>query len=105
MTQTSEAEIQAARFPDGFLPWHKGMIACKQINDDEWLSVIPLTFGRARLCVCDERSASIEHWCMDDPVTALLAWVAWPLPPTKWNRHQRRDRVHECPKVLDPALD
>lgn len=86
-------------FPDGRPEWFCGY-AIKRLPDegeDIWLSVIPLTFGRARLCVCDPGDASIEHWCMDSSEQAIAAWQAWPERPTKWNRHQDRHGHLEWP--------
>lgn len=89
------------RFPDGYEPsWMEGMLCAKRIDNGEWLTVIPLTGGRARLCVAEEGptgSASLEHWCMDNVAIALGWWAAWPHPPLLWNRHQRRDLLLEWP--------
>lgn len=88
-------------FPNGYDPtWMEGMYACRDLGNGEWLSVIPLTLGRARLCVCEPGpmgNASLEHWCMDSPEQAIGAWWDYPELPEHWNRHQRRDRTHEYP--------
>lgn len=34
----------------------------RKVGDDEWLFLIDLTLGRARLCVGNEFNASLEHW-------------------------------------------
>lgn len=87
-------------WPEGRPEWASGYIAGRPLDDEHWLIVIPLTFGRARLNVAEPGyagNASVEHWCMDSPADAIAAWLAWPEPPTGWNRHQRRDGVHEYP--------
>lgn len=88
-------------WPAGRPSWCEGYLAGKPLDDgSEWLIVIPLTFGRARLNVCEPGpagDASLEHWCLDTPADAIAAWLAWPETPARWNRHQRRDRVLEWP--------
>lgn len=84
-------------WPTGQPAWAVGYLAAKPLEDGEWLTVVPLTFGRARLCVSTSGNASLEHWCLDSPAEAIAAWLAWPATPTRWNRHQRRDLVLEWP--------
>lgn len=36
--------------------WQQGYLAVRQLSEDRWLAVMELTFGRARLVVCDEWS-------------------------------------------------
>lgn len=96
-------------WPAGQPSWADGYLAAKPLDDSsEWLTVMPLTFGRARLCVADPGNSSIEHWCLDSPAEAIAAWLAWPDTPTRWNRHQRRDRVLEWPdgrtEPADPVV-
>ena len=93
-------------FPAGYdETWMRGYLAARPLDGDDeglWLVVKPLLLNRARLCVCEpgySGDASIEHWCMDSPIDALIAWGSWPLPPIHWNRHQRRDRTHEYQPV------
>lgn len=88
----------ATLWPAGQPSWAEGYLAAKPPDDTgEWLTVVPLTFGRARRCVATPDCASLEHWCLDSPAEAIAAWLAWPEPPTRWNRHQRRDGVLEWP--------
>ena len=87
-------------FPDGYEPeWMEGMYAAKRIEDDLWLTCIPLIFG-ARVCVATPDNASIEHWCYNNGADiALRNWVNWPDPPTGWTRHFCRDHTHEYPEA------
>jgi hypothetical protein len=57
-----EPEPNPELFPDGKPDWASGCIAARRLQGDEWLTVIPLTLGRARLCVATEHNASLEHY-------------------------------------------
>ena len=72
--EAAEAEAhwrgtEAALWPDGHPKWAKGYLAAKRIpdelpvgRDDLWLTIVPLTFGRARVCVATWNNPSLEHW-------------------------------------------
>jgi len=53
---------------------------------DEWLALMWLTFGRARIARATSTSVG-EHWCYDDALVALFQFLNWPATPDHWHRH------------------
>jgi hypothetical protein len=90
----------SALWPKGKPRWADGYTAGKPLGNGEWLIVHPLALQRGRLSVMTEHNASVEHWCMDSELDALIAWIEWPRPPERWNRHQHRDGRQEHPDRL-----
>lgn len=47
--------VEEVFFPDGKLHWMSGLIACRLV-DDQWIAIVPLSFGRARVQPADPTS-------------------------------------------------
>lgn len=48
----------------------------RQLPDERWVVVYPMTFGKARLCVGDEWTVE-DGWCYADPRLAIVAAAVW----------------------------
>jgi hypothetical protein len=70
----------------------------QQIHDGTEVIVYPMTFGKARVVVCDAGSDYVDRgWCFADPVAAVVAVDGWDGegdPPGPWHRavHDGRRR-------------
>jgi hypothetical protein len=68
----------------------QGYVAVRQVGD-EWLGVLPMTFGKGRLCSGLSFCGHEDLWCYESLPEALAAMHAWnpenEEEPTGWFRH------------------
>lgn len=77
------------------------------IGDGRELTVCPMTFGKARLCIGPVDSPGYDDgWCYEDVPKAVLAAMVWDGdgddPPFGWHRHIKTGRRRPNG---DPALE
>lgn len=77
----------------------EGSLATRLLEDGRELTVYPMTFGKARLCIGDPDSGMYDDgWCYEDPrvaVTACESWDGEDDPPVGWHRQISTGRRRE----------
>lgn len=67
-----------------------GYVAVRQVGD-QWLGVLPMTFGKGRLCAGLSWTGHEDMWCYETLVGALEAMQGWNPDdmdePSGWFRH------------------
>lgn len=67
-----------------------GALYCRFIEDDREIAVMPMTFGKARLCIGNRYVGFEDGYCYANPVNALAAAALWSGegdPIEGWHRH------------------
>jgi len=76
----------------------QGYVAVRQVDDD-WLGVMPMTFGKGRICSGMNEMGYEDCWCYESvgqAVTAMNAWdPAKDKEPQGWMRHPYSGRRRE----------
>lgn len=76
-----------------------GYVAWRELPDGEWLGIVPMTFGKGRLCSGISHSGYEDAWCFPSLESAMLAMYKWGLPgheePQGWTRHPLSGRRRE----------
>jgi hypothetical protein len=68
-----------------------GYVAWRQFETGEWAAVMPMTFGKGRICFDLSPSGYEDMWCFESLGAAVDALQAWDLAhdtePSGWFRH------------------
>jgi hypothetical protein len=81
--------VETSMLSEAFL-LEQGYVAVRQVGDD-WLGVLPMTFGKGRLCSGLSFGGHEDLWCFESLQEALVAMYRWDPEteeePTGWFRH------------------
>jgi len=70
---------------------HMGYVVAKQLPDGTWIAVVPMSFGKGRLCSAISWSGYEDGWCYEKLEQAVVAMFEWDPDDTEepdgWIRH------------------
>lgn len=73
-----------------------GYVAWRALEDGEYLGVLPMTFGKGRLCAGLTHSGYEEGWCYESLLDAIAEMHRWTpgqeAEPSGWMRHPTSGR-------------
>lgn len=76
-----------------------GYVFWRQFPDGEWAAVVPMTYGKGRICYQLNPAGYEDGWCYEtigQAITGLEAWDPEKDPePTGWFRHPFTGRRRE----------